>query len=152
MIRRPPRSTRTDTLFPYTTLFRSHHPALAIEDPPGEQAGLLRPDAPGCSRGAGLELVLHGLPQRSRHNRWMLAGKMFALVDDVANIDAVREQVIKRAAAEAAAAAMRPAGPALELGAITLGIELVGKRIDRSQLQIALHDVTDETGFAVVDH
>src|SRR3546814_19269400 len=29
MIRRPPRSTRTDTLFPYTTLFRSllFHPA-----------------------------------------------------------------------------------------------------------------------------
>src|SRR3546814_3896851 len=26
MIRRPPRSTRTDTLFPYTTLFRSHQP------------------------------------------------------------------------------------------------------------------------------
>src|SRR3546814_10857884 len=26
MIRRPPRSTRTDTLFPYTTLFRSGHP------------------------------------------------------------------------------------------------------------------------------
>src|SRR3546814_12254496 len=24
IIRRPPRSTRTDTLFPYTTLFRSH--------------------------------------------------------------------------------------------------------------------------------
>src|SRR3546814_13387788 len=31
MIRRPPRSTRTDTLFPYTTLFRSveRHPQLA---------------------------------------------------------------------------------------------------------------------------
>src|SRR3546814_4373536 len=28
MIRRPPRSTRTDTLFPYTTLFRS---ALVVE-------------------------------------------------------------------------------------------------------------------------
>src|SRR3546814_8121562 len=26
-IRRPPRSTRTDTLFPYTTLFRSHRPS-----------------------------------------------------------------------------------------------------------------------------
>src|SRR3546814_19413817 len=25
MIRRPPRSTRTDTLFPYTTLFRSYN-------------------------------------------------------------------------------------------------------------------------------
>src|SRR3546814_10629672 len=30
MIRRPPRSTRTDTLFPYTTLFRSIH-AAAID-------------------------------------------------------------------------------------------------------------------------
>src|SRR3546814_1033770 len=28
MIRRPPRSTRTDTLFPYTTLFRSGQAAL----------------------------------------------------------------------------------------------------------------------------
>src|SRR3546814_13093512 len=29
MIRRPPRSTRTDTLFPYTTLFRSYlHPSI----------------------------------------------------------------------------------------------------------------------------
>src|SRR3546814_13082772 len=27
MIRRPPRSTRTDTLFPYTTLFRSFIPS-----------------------------------------------------------------------------------------------------------------------------
>src|SRR3546814_19361595 len=34
MIRRPPRSTRTDTLFPYTTLFRSHRPDL----PPGRSA------------------------------------------------------------------------------------------------------------------
>src|SRR3546814_1110550 len=29
MIRRPPRSTRTDTLFPYTTLFRSPSPVNA---------------------------------------------------------------------------------------------------------------------------
>src|SRR3546814_12253188 len=29
MIRRPPRSTRTDTLFPYTTLFRSRPPKRA---------------------------------------------------------------------------------------------------------------------------
>src|SRR3546814_7483062 len=33
MIRRPPRSTRTDTLFPYTTLFRSRP-----EGKPGAQA------------------------------------------------------------------------------------------------------------------
>src|SRR3546814_11673670 len=30
MIRRPPRSTRTDTLFPYTTLFRSVEDALKL--------------------------------------------------------------------------------------------------------------------------
>src|SRR3546814_5728859 len=39
-IRRPPRSTRTDTLFPYTTLFRSeravidlHHAAVRLRQP-----------------------------------------------------------------------------------------------------------------------
>src|SRR3546814_1859133 len=33
MIRRPPRSTRTDTLFPYTTLFRSIlEPALLADE------------------------------------------------------------------------------------------------------------------------
>src|SRR3546814_3691367 len=31
MIRRPPRSTRTDTLFPYTTLFRSHAASSAAD-------------------------------------------------------------------------------------------------------------------------
>src|SRR3546814_11307328 len=37
MIRRPPRSTRTDTLFPYTTLFQSaldaQSPATGVEGP-----------------------------------------------------------------------------------------------------------------------
>src|SRR3546814_8591335 len=31
MIRRPPRSTRTDTLFPYTTLFRSEVERLGLD-------------------------------------------------------------------------------------------------------------------------
>src|SRR3546814_4139953 len=39
MIRRPPRSTRTDTLFPYTTLFRSR---VGVLD---EAAGQVRPFA-----------------------------------------------------------------------------------------------------------
>src|SRR3546814_6583029 len=33
MIRRPPRSTRTDTLFPYTTLFRSVHGSKGLQAP-----------------------------------------------------------------------------------------------------------------------
>src|SRR3546814_2666469 len=38
MIRRPPRSTRTDTLFPYTTLFRSR---LTAGEGEGQAAALL---------------------------------------------------------------------------------------------------------------
>src|SRR3546814_11777156 len=33
MLRRPPRSTRTDTLFPYTTLFRSHRLSFGRPQP-----------------------------------------------------------------------------------------------------------------------
>src|SRR3546814_6140178 len=52
MIRRPPRSTRTDTLFPYTTLFRS------LPDPAGA--------APGAGR-CHTEKGLQGLEVQSRY-------------------------------------------------------------------------------------
>src|SRR3546814_16189696 len=43
MIRRPPRSTRTDTLFPYTTLFRSgHRPAAHPPRKPAASGRKLR--------------------------------------------------------------------------------------------------------------
>src|SRR3546814_6180074 len=41
MIRRPPRSTRTDTLFPYTTLFRSIK-AFIVGGPGIEQQAVVR--------------------------------------------------------------------------------------------------------------
>src|SRR3546814_15589614 len=53
MIRRPPRSTRTDTLFPYTTLFRSVG-YLAAE-------ALAAPIAP-THRVAMIEAMLHSAP------------------------------------------------------------------------------------------
>src|SRR3546814_3532574 len=40
MIRRPPRSTRTDTLFPYTTLFRSNVISAATHEAPYVLDGL----------------------------------------------------------------------------------------------------------------
>src|SRR3546814_17208700 len=39
MIRQPPRSTRTDTLFPYTTLFRSIQPTLRLHPPRHQESG-----------------------------------------------------------------------------------------------------------------
>src|SRR3546814_6890397 len=44
MIRRPPRSTRTDTLFPYTTLFRSPQAAIAFRAHPGTQMHFVNGD------------------------------------------------------------------------------------------------------------
>src|SRR3546814_16202687 len=76
MIRRPPRSTRTDTLFPYTTLFRSagrprrrrlshqqpHEPRLSQH-----VAKRRAKRRAGCRKGAGPSLFLplqcHGLAQ-----------------------------------------------------------------------------------------
>src|SRR3546814_5444491 len=42
MIRRPPRSTRTDTLFPYTTLFRSAHPGRTFVRGAQHATGMVR--------------------------------------------------------------------------------------------------------------
>src|SRR3546814_17753929 len=43
MLRRPPRSTRTDTLFPFTTLFRSRAvPDPHAEGPPAEKGAAVR--------------------------------------------------------------------------------------------------------------
>src|SRR3546814_13723792 len=54
MIRRPPRSTRTDTLFPYTTLFRSaDHRLLAAT------AGLVLQELGGLFFGRAADLADH---------------------------------------------------------------------------------------------
>src|SRR3546814_3480383 len=50
MIRRPPRSTRTDTLFPYTTLFRSQNLPVYAE--------LLDAHAAGVDWAEGGRLIL----------------------------------------------------------------------------------------------
>src|SRR3546814_6550778 len=52
MIRRPPRSTRTDTLFPYTTLFRSHlgQPVPGLRRPGAQAAGARLPGRRAAGR------------------------------------------------------------------------------------------------------
>src|SRR3546814_11324404 len=62
MIRRPPRSTRTDTLFPYTTLFRSIRIApdagAAQEWETAEGGGILSRSVGGSITGRGFKVLL----------------------------------------------------------------------------------------------
>src|SRR3546814_4166373 len=88
MIRRPPRSTLTDTLFPYTTRFRSHIPG-AINLPYGKllnadgtwkrgdalrqaftDAGvdLSRPIVTSCGSGITASVLLFGLYLLGKHD------------------------------------------------------------------------------------
>src|SRR6056297_3634269 len=62
MIRRPARSTRTDTLFPYTTLFRSRCGRIGLEfRVPGCPADRFRPtNEAGRHRGGALRLKAFG--------------------------------------------------------------------------------------------
>src|SRR3546814_8160949 len=69
MIRRPPRSTRTDTLFPYTTLFRS----------PCAKAGILqkrRPLRTGSAGGEFLPIELSGRMLDIRRGRLAADGRL----------------------------------------------------------------------------
>src|SRR3546814_3996284 len=94
MIRRPPRSTRTDTLFPYTTLFLSpltgderarrdrlcfpvtsghidgHQPAYGLLSRSTKQT---RPHHAAAQSQCRLDCAVHNLHRSSRHY-WGLAG------------------------------------------------------------------------------
>src|SRR3546814_10904002 len=89
MIRRPPRSTRTDTLFPYTTLFRSH-PFIRflqwIENRAYRNADIVVSNL----KNAHAHMVPHGLDKRKFH--WIPngismreVGQPQALVETVAH-------------------------------------------------------------------
>src|SRR3546814_19164563 len=91
MIRRPPRSTRTDTLFPDTTLFRSvRRPAGQRKSPPARGGGprqqgaapradRCRRDAPQRAAGAaGQGEDLHLAERRS--GRSVAAARLYAAV------------------------------------------------------------------------
>src|SRR3546814_16783184 len=91
MIRRPPRSTRTDTLFPYTTLFRSvAHPALIpiarevfdAHMPGPHQHDVARED-PGSGPGQAVQVTAADLlaPSRGTITRAGFDGNVEVCVD-----------------------------------------------------------------------
>src|SRR3546814_8745493 len=71
MIRRPPRSTRTDTLFPYTTLFRSTEAdwweadwSVGLPAPVHQWEGARLPVAEEC-RNTGVPIAILTTPERT---------------------------------------------------------------------------------------
>src|SRR3546814_15303278 len=82
MILRPPRSTRTDTLFPYTTLFRSHR-LVEVPAPPergaADRVGVRRHDAVESQVGLEASGILVADPVRHQtleHLHAVAAGKV----------------------------------------------------------------------------
>src|SRR3546814_7729294 len=88
MIRRPPRSTRTDTLFPYTTLFRSYNGVQTLRAENGDNKVQIHfvalPEGPvaakitvevfsGADGGALSERLVsqYGTPGRKTEREWM---------------------------------------------------------------------------------
>src|SRR3546814_7717482 len=89
MIRRPPRSTRTDTLFPYTTLFRSgvHPHELA-----GELLGLVAFIGERLVGVALQPLVVGQLPLLPGFRQWEVGG-LDVTEDQLGQIDRVDQLV-----------------------------------------------------------
>src|SRR3546814_4962068 len=136
MIRRPPRSTRTDTLFPYTTLFRSLPDDLADGGgiAPGGKTGLAadehRTPRPRIGRG--------GVQQRFEQHPPRLGGAAaFA----------------RRQAREQAGEALRRTLQRLDHVGTKLGLVGVALGIAREQRQLArqILDVVDDEGEAAVE-
>src|SRR3546814_3460086 len=105
MIRRPPRSTRTDTFFPYTTLFRSRRAIDTLPD---------RPDALDAMRAAEL---IHAAsrwfwsdPVRHREGRLdirrarhgIITRALAGLVDDIALVERLADHFTTLRTAETA--------------------------------------------------
>src|SRR3546814_980815 len=80
MIRRPPISTRTDTLFPYTTLFRSlfrrqdQAVSPGLPDRPGRHPGPFRRGQQAASVAGGDKIARLVLAEQPRGQRGIAAG------------------------------------------------------------------------------
>src|SRR3546814_4147848 len=111
MIRRPPRSTRTETLFPYTTLFRSP-----------EQAGYLPREAAlaGIERAGGDHQVGLGHHLHDVGGVEVVALQSDGIDDDLEQLVAVADNLCLQHAGDALDAILKIAGDAQQ-GALRRG-------------------------------
>src|SRR3546814_16101346 len=111
MIRRPPRSTRTDTLFPYTTLFRSLELELAAEE------GVAAAGVDHVARAEGQRIAV-GAP-RMHQRRAAVGAELDALhLDLLERLDAVLARVFEQHLVALLALAV--------VGVVALGVQRPG--------------------------
>src|SRR3546814_20065408 len=87
MIRRPPRSTRTDTLFPYTTLFRSLR--VALKHAIGSWSTCFDQILVGISGGLDSSIVAAALGPRKPHLRCLTMVEPGTDGDERRHVDAL---------------------------------------------------------------
>src|SRR3546814_18928759 len=91
MIRRPPRSTRTDTLFPYTTLFRSVLTEASVRGSRDELRGLKENVIVGRLIPAGTGLAYHEQRRKARGGS-LLAEMQASALNSTGSLDATRDR------------------------------------------------------------
>src|SRR3546814_5149188 len=99
MIRRPPRSTRTDTLFPYTTLFRSwfQTQALASRDDTVDQIVELAAHKDFTLANPNRARALYGAFAANQYGFHHISGKGYRLVADaIIALDKLNPQTAAR--------------------------------------------------------
>src|SRR3546814_4975072 len=99
MIRRPPRSTRTDTLFPYTTLFRSEQKKAVLGEyglhetdtgSPEAQVAMLTKRITDLTE----HLKTHKHDHHSRRGLLLMVGRRRRLLKYVAKTDVARYRTL----------------------------------------------------------
>src|SRR6266849_5456649 len=120
---------------------RGHAVALAVEQQPGEQAGVLNPNAGAALGGVLRESGVHGVPQCGVDDRLVFAGIGLILVDGLAAINPVLQYQVERAATDRLATPVlaRSAGPAFAGDAA--GFELGLQEPHRAERDVAPEDV-----------
>src|SRR3546814_14395930 len=94
MIRRPPRSTRTDTLFPYTTLFRSPQKVTRADARQTEAPPAIAPTAPSKARKRSDAPASIGTSSRIGATKTISNGKAAQQVNVAAEVNSSDERSV----------------------------------------------------------
>src|ERR1700736_1339442 len=131
---------------------RRHAVAVAIKHHAGEEARLARSSAASVPGSIAGELLLNGIPQWLIDHRRVFAGMELALVNDLAEIGAVLQHQVERAARERLAAHESPGSARPRLTFDPARFELRLQQADRTEFGIAAENQANGIRLAGEHH